>query len=81
MATRPGGPQDEGRSNALTIANNYADEEGTRLGILSREVIHLRMALAELAEIGNEPWKQKGHPMNEWVSKERVNRIAREALG
>jgi hypothetical protein len=37
-------------------------------------------ALEELATMGHEKWKTAGHPLNEWVSRDRVNRLAETAL-
>lgn len=44
-------------------------------------VAQLEQALRKLADIGNESWKTQGHPMNNWVSRDTVNNIARKALG
>lgn len=44
----------------LQIANDYAHEEDTRLGILSREVIHLRTALREISELEPRPSDEGG---------------------
>lgn len=41
----------------------------------------LREILGRLSTMGDEPWKTSGHPMNDWVQKETVQRLAKEALG
>lgn len=39
----------------------------------------LTAALDELSTMGHEKWKTPGHPMNTWVSRDRVNRLAETA--
>lgn len=58
---------------------DLADLLHDRATLLAR-VAELEGALRELAVLGNEPWKTPGHPMNEWVSKERVQFIAQRVL-
>jgi hypothetical protein len=36
--------------------------------------------LLRLSTLGDESWKEPGHPMNSWVGKETVQRLAREAI-
>jgi hypothetical protein len=40
----------------------------------------MKTTLERLAQLGNEDWKTPSHPMNDWVSKETVNRLAEEIL-
>jgi hypothetical protein len=40
----------------------------------------VRKELERLATMGHETWKTVGHPMNEWVRRDTVNRAANAAL-
>lgn len=76
---------DKLRQAAEAVARNAGSTAEYMLGeavlTLLDEIVELRAALEKLSVIGNEKWETPGHPMNEYVSRETVQLIAKKALG
>lgn len=65
----------------LAFVDHFDAEVAPLLAQQTDTILRMSAALDQLLKVGDEDWKKPGHPMNAWVSKDSVHRIARMGIG